>query len=214
MWWAEPEKYNVLPLDDRISLRLLARETKEQTSYTHYAGAVRIPQGSAPNTKNRSHRVAAEVEIPASGAEGPICAMGGASSRWSLYVKDRKFVYCYNYIHDYYFVRSINEVPTGEKVSVGFEFEKTGQKKFGASGMCRLYINDNKVGKGQIPRTVRYIYAIYETFDIGLDSGTPVTNEYKQGARFNGKIEKVVIDLLGDRHIDPEAKAKIAMKRQ
>jgi hypothetical protein len=93
MWWAEPGKYNVLPLDDRISLRLLARETKEQTSYTYYAGAVRIPQGSAANTKNRSHRVTAEVEIPASGAEGPICAMGGASSGWSLYVKDRKFVY-------------------------------------------------------------------------------------------------------------------------
>jgi len=128
MWWAEAGKYNVLPLDDRISLRLLARETKEQTSYTYYAGAVRIPQGSAPNTKNRSHRITAEVETPASGAEGPICAMGGASSGWSLYIKDRKLVYCYNYIHDYYFVRSIKEVPTGERVNIGFEFEKTGRE--------------------------------------------------------------------------------------
>ena len=41
-----------------------------------------------------------------------------------------------------------------------------------------------------------------------------MTNEYKQVARFNGKIEKVVIDPLGERHIDPEAEAKIAMKRQ
>jgi len=49
---------------------------------------------------------------------------------------------------------------------------------------------------------------------IGLDSGTPVTNEYKQGARFNGKIEKVLVDLIGERHLDPEAEAKIAMKRQ
>lgn len=153
MWWAEAGKYNVLPLDDRISLRLLARETKEQPSCTYYADAVRIPQGSAPHTKDPSHRITAEVESPTNGAEDPICVMGGASSGWSLYIKDQKLVYC-------------------------------------------------------------YIYAIYETFDIGLDSGTPVTNEYKHGARFNGKIEKVVIDLLGERHIDPEAEARIAMKRQ
>lgn len=213
MWWAEAGKYNVLPLDDRISSRLLAREIKDQTSYTYYAGAVRIPQGSAPHTKNRSYRITAEVEIPAGGAEGPICVIGGTSSGWSLYIKDRKLVYCYNFIGDCYFVRSTKEVPTG-KVKLGFEFEKTGQEKFGAGGVGRLYINDSKVGEGQIPRTVRYIYTLDETFDIGLDAGTPVTNEYKPGARFNGEIEKVVVDLLGELHLDREADAKIAMKRQ
>jgi arylsulfatase A-like enzyme len=213
MWWAEAGKYNVLPLDDRISSRLLAREIKDQTSYTYYAGAVRIPQGSAPHTKNRSYRITAEVEIPAGGAEGPICVIGGTSSGWSLYIKDRKLVYCYNFIGDCYFVRSTKEVPTG-KVKLRFEFEKTGQEKFGAGGVGRLYINDSKVGEGQIPRTVRYIYTLDETFDIGLDAGTPVTNEYKPGARFNGEIEKVVVDLLGELHLDREADAKIAMKRQ
>ena len=33
-------------------------------------------------------------------------------------------------------------------------------------------------------------------------------------ARFNGNIEKVIVDLVGERHLDPEAEAKIAMKRQ
>jgi len=167
-----------------------------------------------PHTKNRSYCVTAEVEVPASGAEGPICVMGGASSGWSLYIKDRKLVYCYNYIRDCYFVRSTKEVPNGEKVKLGFEFEKTGQEKFGAGGIGRLYMNDNKVGEGQIPRTVRYVYALNESFNIGVDAGTPVTNEYKAGTRFNGKIEKVIIDLVGERHVDLEADAKIAMKRQ
>jgi arylsulfatase len=214
MWWAEAGKYNVLPLDDRISIRLLAREIKEQTSYTYYEGAVRIPQGSAPHTKNRSHRITAEIEIPVTGAEGPVCVMGGASSGWSLYIKDRKLVYCYNYIHNCYFVRSEKEVPNRAKVKLGFEFEKTGQEKFGAGGKCRLYINDTKVGEGQIPRTVRYVYALNETFNIGVDAGTPVTDEYRRGTRFNGKIEKVVVELLGDLHVDRETDAKIAMKRQ
>ena len=110
-------------------------------------------------------------------------------------------------------MRSTQEVPTG-KVKLGFEFEKTGQEKFGAGGIGRLYINDSKLGEGQIPRTVRYIYTLDETFDIGLDAGTPVTHEYKPGARFNGEIEKVVVDLLGELNLDREADAKIAMKRQ
>jgi len=33
-------------------------------------------------------------------------------------------------------------------------------------------------------------------------------------ARFNGNIKKVIVDLVGERHLDPEAEAKIAMKRQ
>jgi hypothetical protein len=35
-----------------------------------------------------------------------------------------------------------------------------------------------------------------------MDSGTPVTTEYDNGVRFTGKIKRVRIDLLGERHID------------
>lgn len=58
------------------------------------------------------------------------------------------------------------------------------------------------------------MYANYEGFDIGIDTGTPVTDEYKPGARFTGKIKKVTIDLFGERHIDPEAEAKAILKSQ
>ena len=51
-------------------------------------------------------------------------------------------------------------------------------------------------------------------FDIRIDTGTPVSYETKSGERFTGKIEKVVIDLLGERITDPEAEARVAMKRQ
>jgi hypothetical protein len=58
------------------------------------------------------------------------------------------------------------------------------------------------------------MYANYEGFDIGIDTGTPASDEYKPGARFTGKIEKVVIDLFGERHIDPEAETRAVMKSQ
>jgi arylsulfatase A-like enzyme len=215
MWWAEAGKYNVLPLDDRFQERALARAVLEKkTSYTYYPGAVRIPEGSAPHTSNRSYTITAEVEIPSSGAEGPICAIGGSSSGWSLYIKDRHLVYCYNRLSKRIYIRSTKEVPTGKKVKLRYQFEKTGQEKFGAGGIGRLYIDGEKVGEGQIPRTVKFRYSLDESFDIGLDSASAVSEEYKSRAEFTGRIEKVVIDLVDERLVDHEAEARIAMKRQ
>jgi arylsulfatase A-like enzyme len=214
MWWAEAGKYNVLPLDDRTHGRLLAREINEKKTYTFYPGTVRVPQGSAPHTKNRSYSITAEVEIPANGAEGPICAVGGIGSGWSMYVKDQKLVYCYNNNGERYYVRSEGEIPRGVKVNLRYEFEKTGQEKFGAGGIGRLYMNGNKVGEGDIPHTVRYTYAFDETFDLGIDTGTPVTDEYKTNARFTGIIEEVIVDLSGERHLDAETETKMILKKE
>ena len=95
-----------------------------------------------------------------------------------------------------------------------FEFEKTGKEQFGAGGICRLYVNNEKVGEGDLPKTVRFIYSLDETFDIGMDTGTPVTTEYSAGVRFTGKIKKVQIDLLRERHLDHDTESKLAMTRQ
>lgn len=144
-----------------------------------------------------------------------ICAIGGSSSGWSLYIKDRLLVYCYNYLSKRTYIRSTKEVPTGKKVELHFRFEKTGQEKFGAGGIGRLYIDGDKVGEGQIPRTMKFVYSADQSLDIGLDSASPVSEEYKARAEFTGgNIEKVVVDLEGERQISPEAEARIAMKRQ
>ena len=134
---------------------------------------------------------------------------------WSLYIKDRRLVYCYNYLSKRTYIRSTKEVPIGEKVKLRYEFEKTGQEKYGAGGIGRLYINNDKVGEGQIPHTSKFRYSLDEGFDIGRDSASPVSEEYKAGAQFTGGIiERVIIDLAGERHIDPEAEARILMERQ
>jgi hypothetical protein len=113
------------------------------------------------------------------------------------------------------YIRSTKEVPVGEKVKLRYEFEKTGQEKFGTGGIGRLYINNYKVGEGQIPHTAKFRYSLDESFDIGRDSASPVSEEYEAGAQFSGGvIERVVIDLAGERQIDPEAEARIHLKRQ
>jgi arylsulfatase len=209
LWWVEAGKYNVLPLDERFAERQGAKgeEGQEKKSYMFYPGTVRIPESSAPHFKNRSHSVTAEMEIHEDGAEGPICAIGGLGGGWSLYIKDRKLVYCYNNIGKYHYLRSTEDIPSGN-VKMGFEFEKTGKEKFGAGGIVRLLINGKKVGELEIPRTVRFLYSMGESFDIGRDSGTVVTPEYKPRTECTGKIKSVKIDLVGEKLRDLEAESQ------
>jgi arylsulfatase len=57
----------------------------------------RLTENSIVNYKNKSHAVTAEVVVPDDGAEGVIIAVGGSIGGWSLYAKNGKPKYCYNY---------------------------------------------------------------------------------------------------------------------
>lgn len=61
---------------------------------------------------------------------------------------------------------------------------------------------------------MKFRYSLDESFDIGLDSASAVSEEYKSRAEFTGRIEKVVIVLADERLVDHEAEARIALKRQ
>jgi arylsulfatase len=222
LWWAEAGRYNVLPLDDRFVERMLSgvkalMDASTRMKVTFYPGAVRIPEPDSPNTLNRSWSMTAEIEIPEKGAEGPICATGGDTNGWSLYMKDGKVVYCYNLIaRDFTYIRSENKVLPGRH-KIFYEFEKTGQQ-LGAGGVGRIYLDGKKVAEGKILRTVAFGASLSETMDIGCDKGSPVTPEYKARAEFTGKIIKVDFDLKQDLHHDPEKHAetstRVAMMRQ
>jgi len=68
----EAKKYNVYPLDSSFSARfdtsIRPSLTRGRNEFTYYPGAIRIPEGSAPNFKNKSWAIAAEVTIPENGA--------------------------------------------------------------------------------------------------------------------------------------------------
>jgi hypothetical protein len=107
VWWAEAGKYNVLPLDDRFSERLLGREEdtsgkepKSSTLSTPWCSKD-IPERSAPHTKNRSHSMLLrEWKFLSRRCRRPnMCKEKAAIYRrgWSLYLKDKKLVYCHNH---------------------------------------------------------------------------------------------------------------------
>ena len=94
----------MLPLDDRAQERFNATMAGRpdymggRTSLALYPGMIGMKENAFIDVKNRSSSITAELEIPTSGASGVILAQGGAHSGWSLYVKDGKPKFAYNFL--------------------------------------------------------------------------------------------------------------------
>ena len=84
LFWVEAAKYNVLPIDnskvERLDTTNRPSLTRGRYVFTYYPGPVRIPEGAAPDMKNKSFQIAASVEIPA-GRRGRHAAHAGRSLR-------------------------------------------------------------------------------------------------------------------------------------
>ncbi len=59
-------------------------------------------------------------------------------------------------------------------------------------------MDGKQVAQGRIERTMPVRFSFDETFDVGEDTGTPVSEDYEVPFKFTGEIEKVVVNL-GDR---------------
>ncbi|MBD2490357.1 sulfatase-like hydrolase/transferase [Aulosira sp. FACHB-615] len=193
----EARKHQVLPLDDRIAerfdVKIRPSLTKGRTTFTYYPGTVGIPEGSAPNLKNRSFNITANVEIPENGAEGVLLTQGGRFAGWSFFLEDGKPTYIYNYANTArYIIQAPEKLPPG-KSTLRFNFDYDGG--VGAGGIGKLFINDQQVAEGRIEKTIAYRLALDETFDIGRDTGTPVVDSYQVPFAFTGNLQQVSLEL-------------------
>jgi len=195
-FWVEAEKYQVLPLDDRLSERFdpaLRPSLIEGRTIFNYFPGTRVPDGAAAPTQNRSHTITAHLEIPKGGAYGVLVAAGGVPGGFSFYIKDGRPIYEYRYSMVPTKVASVEALAPGPNV-VRMEFRYDGGG-LGKGATVTLFINDKKVAEGRLDATIWLgRYSADETFDVGEDSGSPVSTDYASPNRFTGTIKKVVID--------------------
>jgi arylsulfatase A-like enzyme len=197
----EAAKYSVLPIDDRSLERLdpvLAGRPDlmaGRTSLTLYDGMTGMLENAFVNVKNRSSSITADVEIPPGGANGVVLAQAGRFGGWSLYFKDGKPAYAYNWIgRQTYTVASPQALPPG-RAAVVLDFAYDGGGR-GKGGNATLFANGQKVAEGRIENTNPLMFSADEGADVGVDEGTPVTEAYKpETSRFTGKIHKVTVEL-------------------
>jgi hypothetical protein len=146
------------------------------------------------NLKNKSHTITAEVEILEGGANGVILAQAGRFGGWSLYLKDGKPTYTYNFLGLERYSVAASEALPGGKATIRFEFAYDGGG-LGKGGLGTILVNGKKVAEGRIEHTQANIFSADETADVGVDDATPVTEDYKEHDNaFTGKIRKVVVE--------------------
>jgi arylsulfatase A-like enzyme len=220
----EAVRYNVLPLDDRTGERLNAEVAGRPqlivgTSQLLYGGMRRLTENSVINIKNKSHSVTAEVEVPASGAEGVIVAQGARFGGWSLYAKQGRPRYCYNFCDLQRFtIEGTEAIPAGtHQVRMEFAYDGGGLAK---GGTVTLFVDGKPAGEGRVETTMPFLFSFDETMDVGSDLGTPVSDDYPaRGNEFTGRVQWVQIDVDEaaddfDHLITPEERLSVAMLRQ
>ena len=178
----------------------------------------RLSENSVVNIKNKSHAVTAEIVVPESGAEGVIIAQGG-NIGWSLYVKDGKLRYCYNFLGiTYSYVESRNVLPAGDhQVRMEFAYEGGGP---GKGGVVSLFVDGKEVGTERVAVTAAMVFSADDGCDVGRDTGSPVSQEYgPRGNEFTGRVKGVEIAIaeaadIADHIISAEEVVRVAMARQ
>jgi arylsulfatase len=224
LWLIEATRYNALPIDDRVAEKInpdIAGRPVLIKGNTQllFGGMGRLSENCVLNIKNKSHSVTAEIEVPATGAEGVIIAQGANIGGWSLYAKKGKLKYCYNVtgVHHFY-VEAARPLPAGEH-QVRMEFAYSGGG-LGKGGQVALYVDGEKAGEGSIPMTQALIFSADDDCDIGEDSGAPVSQDYgSRGNAFNGTVKGVQLAIgeaaeSSDHLVSPEEAIRIAMARQ
>jgi arylsulfatase A-like enzyme len=207
LFYIEAVKYNVLPLDntkvERLDVNNRPSNIRGLTEFTYYDGMTRIPEGNAPDLKNKSFGISAVVDIPESGAEGLIMTQGGRFSGLGLYLLAGKPVFHYNLAGvERYTVAGKDKVPPGRHViTVDFNYDGGG---VGKGGEATLTVDGEKVASGRLDQTIPYRMSLDETLDIGEDTGTPVSEDYKVPFKFTGEIEKVTINITEQKLTEEE----------
>jgi arylsulfatase len=221
LWLIEAVKYNVVPLDDRFAERAnpeLAGRPELITNKKQriYPGIGRLTEWAVLNTKNKSYSVTAEVEVPASGTDGVIMAMGGITGGMALYAKGGKPTFCYNFFGlEQTYVAASEAIPEGtHQVRMEFAYDGGGIAK---GGTVTLFLDGKAVGEGRLERTHPFAFSGDESLDLGDELGSMVTTDYPAERKFTGTVNWVELEAGLDDHdhlISPEDRLHRAMAIQ
>ncbi len=197
LFYGEADKYNVLPIDadkvSRLDVRLRPSLTSGRDTFTYYDGMIRIPEGTAPDFKNKSHSISVDVEVGEGNNDGMLVTQGGRFGGWGLYILESRPVYLYNVANlERYKLEGAPLTPGAHTIRYEFKYDGGG---LGKGGNGRLLVDGRQVAKGRIDRTMGFRISLDETFDIGADAGEPVSEDYKVPFDFQGDLKKVEIKL-------------------
>lgn len=215
-WFDEADKNLVLPLDDRSAAEVLGLERPSEEEirerYVYYPGTSPVPEGVAVNVRGRSYKIIANVEITDADCSGVIFAHGSRFGGHTLFIKDKKLYYVYNFLG----IKPEQQLVSPElkpgKYTFGMEFTREKAGQYGESlGKAKLYVNDKVVAEGDMKTQSGKFTLSGDGLCIGMDSGDAVSQEYKSPGKFKGgTIQAVGVTVEKAQYIDLEKMAAAA----
>jgi arylsulfatase len=218
LWAMLAGKYQALPLDDRTAVEVILEERprpgKPRDRYVYYPGCEPVPQGVAVSVSQRSFDISAVLSIEEDHPDGVIFAQGSDIGGHTLYVRDGRLHYVYNWLGELeQKVTSRKPLSVGQHtIGVSFEVQRRdGQKS--PIGPARLFIDDEEVAADEF-KTQPGMFGLEGVVTVGRDVGRPASADYVSPAVFRGgAIERVVVGVRGGPHRDPEREAQMAQRR-
>ncbi|KQM82067.1 arylsulfatase [Agromyces sp. Leaf222] len=219
LWFEEAEANDVLPLDDRgpIALTSIQRPQSEpvRDRYVYYPGAAAVPESVAVNVRGRSYKIIADVVLDAD-AQGVIFAHGSRFGGHSLFLKDRKLTYVYNFLGIPPEQTFTSEELTPGPHTLGVEFVRESAGEHGESiGTAKLYVDDKVVAEGPMRAQIGKFTLCGDGLCVGFDSADPVSSQYGRPFPFTGgKLLGVTVDVSGEQYRDLELEAAAMLSRE
>ena len=192
--------YGVYPLRDAGSPRhgefSVPHVLDGISSMTYTTAHVRMPESVVMNLKNCSWRITAAIDTT-SGDHGVVACQGGNMAGWSLYLTpDTRPVFHYNLFGHEHFVFASPQSLSSGRHTITLDFAYDGG--FGAGGTLVMSVDGRDVAGGRIDKTVPLVYSMSgETFDVGIDTGSPVGN-YPHDFRCTAHIAGVTLERLSE----------------
>jgi len=210
LWFYNAGVYKGLPLDDRTPIEILNTPRPEagrpRSRYIYYPDTADVPESVSVNIRRRSYSIAAGVAVDRADAEGVLFAHGGVAGGHSLFIKDGRLHYVYNWLGErVHGVSSPDQIPIGKHVLTA-EFAKTGDEESTGSavGTLTLYVDAVAVASAEIVTQPGPFALAGDGLCVGRDSGSPVADYPAPFEFVGGTIDRVVVDVSGAPHVDHE----------
>jgi arylsulfatase A-like enzyme len=182
LFMQEAEANKALPIGGAMYTGLNPQEMKRSrnTEWTLFEGMTRIPESQAPNVRNGNLRAEISAQVPDK-VNGVIFAMGGYAGGVSLYALDGVLYYEYSALLLKRDTIEVGRLPAGD-VTIALEMRTPLQRA--APAQLKFWINGTEAATGTVQRTVPAVFTASETFDVGMDTGSPVAKSYFDMAPF------------------------------
>jgi arylsulfatase len=220
LWYVEAGRYGAFPVNAHVLNGTTPRPDPDRQVFTYFPGTSTVPNDTAPKTIQRPFSIDARFSVGGASDEGVIIAQGGKFGGWTVFVKDARVHYEYNYLGLEHTTLTSDPLDAGEHhlvidVALADPFEiapaLTALGINARSGRVTMRLDGGPDQAIAVPRMIPFNYSLTgEGLCCGWDSETAVSDAYVAPFRFTGSIARVQIALDGEEAASAEKDAERA----